>query len=130
MNSKNIKTIFLIALVFILSSCERDLEEKNVKYYISGLEENFEISYINKSGTTITKQIYPQNNDASWQYNFKADEGDILYMYLKYTDTDVNPNKFKFRILIDGKVFKDAYGYDRSEGDSIFYIKRAGTVAF
>ncbi|MFH1319404.1 MAG: hypothetical protein ABII90_01965 [Bacteroidota bacterium] len=121
-------TIFLIAV--FCASCEKDNYDQEVKYYVKGLTENYEVSYINENGETITEQVAPISVNDSWSYTFMGEPGDIVYLYTQYYDVAVNEKNFTVRILIEDKIFKDAYGYDKEEGDTVFYILRSGTIPY
>jgi hypothetical protein len=125
---KNI--IIIAAILLILPACTKEYDQKNVSYMITGLAKPYKVAYLTEEGETIMTTITPANDGEVWQYNFTGTQGDILYLFAEFTDVDLVPTKFKFRILIDGKVYKDSYGYDQSIGDTLFRVKRGGVVPY
>jgi hypothetical protein len=125
---KNI--IIIAAILLILPACTKEYEQKSVSYMITGLAKPYKVAYLTEEGETIMTTITPANDGEVWQYNFTGTQGDILYLFAEFTDVDLVPTKFKFRILIDGKVYKDSYGYDQSIGDTLFRVKRGGVVPY
>ena len=131
--NKTLKLILASAIFVLFTYCEKDNDTRQVTYLLTGLEQDFQVSYINEQGKTINDNIEPVNDDAVWTYSFDAQKGDILYLYIRFLDTDLDPTKFKFRILINGKVYKDAYGCDKEDTETIpisYVVKRAGTVPY
>ncbi len=124
------KVSILMILLIALSACQKDFEERSITYLITGLANPYRVTYVNETGEATTENIAPVNDDQVWHYNFTAQQGDILYMFAEFTDIELVPTKFKFRILINGKVFKESFGYDHNIGDTLFRVKRAGTVPF
>ncbi len=124
------KVSILMILLIALSACQKDFEERSITYLITGLANPYRVTYVDETGEATTKNIAPVNDDQVWHYNFTAQQGDILYMFAEFTDIELVPTKFKFRILINGKVFKESFGYDHNIGDTLFRVKRAGTVPF
>lgn len=126
---KNIIVLLIISL-FVVTSCSKEYDDKSVTYQITGLEKDFRVSFIDEEGATITEYINPLNADDVWKYSFTGTQGDIVYLFSEFKDIDLDPTKFKFRILIDGKVYKDAYNYDKNIGDTLFRVRRSGTIPF
>ena len=125
---KNILAIALLLL--ILPSCNKEYEERNVSYLITGLANPYKVAYITEEGKTVSTTITPENDREVWTYNFTGQQGDILYLFAELTDIGLVPTKFKFRILVDGKIYKDSYGYDQNLGDTLFRVKRGCVVPF
>jgi hypothetical protein len=125
------KNIIIIALILlILPACDKEYADHNVSYLITGLAKPYKVAYIDETGATVVTTITPVNDGEVWKYNFTGKEGDILYLFSEFKDVDLVPTKFKFRILIDGKVYKDSYGYDQSIGDTLFRVKRSGVIPY
>lgn len=122
--------ISMIALLFVVTACTKEYDEKNVNYYITGLANQYKVSYIDENGKTITEVVNPVNDNEIWQYSFTGIQGDIVYLYAEFTDPDLVPSKFKFRIYVDNKVFKESFGYDMSIGDTLFKVRRSGVIPF
>ena len=124
---KNI--IPLVILLLILSSCNKDYEERNVRYLITGLNKPYKISYLDENGETISTKITPTPEAKVWKYDFTAQQGDLLYLFTEFYEM-IDHKTFQFRILIDGKVFKDSYGYDHNQADTLFRVLRSGVVPY
>jgi hypothetical protein len=123
-------TLFIIIAIILLTSCSKEYEPRTVTYLITGLSMPYQMAYINESGETISKTITPVNDKEIWSYTFNGHQGDVVYLYALYKDLLVDPQKFKFRILINGKTYKESYGYDLNQGDTLFRVKRSGVVPF
>ncbi len=131
---KNI--IFTAIAILLLTSCSKEYDDRSVTYLITGLADNYKVTYLDKTGTTITDSVFPQNDRSYiWKYNFTGIQGDELYLFSEFrenvsTQAEI---KFIFRILIDGKVYKDAYGSDQQiilPNDTLYRVKRAGVIPF
>jgi hypothetical protein len=124
------KFIIPLVLMLTLTACEKEYEERNVSYLITGLTNPYTVAWLSPDGVTTTETIQPANDGEVWLQNFTAHQGDILYMFAQFTDKELVPTKFKFRILINGKVFKESFGYDHNIGDTLFRVKRAGVIPY
>lgn len=129
MNMKNIAIIF--ALLFLLSSCQKDQDLRKVTYQIGGLKDPYKVVYLNENGETITKTVTPVSASKPWIMTFNKNEGEIIYVYLEHKEK-FSPGSMTFYagIYVDGKAYQVARSHDLSVGDSIFKVKRAGTVPF
>lgn len=125
------KNIALISiLILLLTSCTKEYEQRNVTYLITGLANEYKIAYLNENEETVTETITPANEKEMWSYKWTGKQGDAVYLFTEFTDVGLIPTNFKVRILIDGKVYRDAYGYDQSIGDTLFRVKRAGVIPY
>ncbi|MCF8299294.1 MAG: hypothetical protein K9J13_17225 [Saprospiraceae bacterium] len=128
MKIKNI--IILLSFLVIAVSCQKDRDEVAVTYSIKGLAQDYKVSYLNEAGETITETVSPGSISHVWTYNFKGVPGDLVYLYAKYYDKDPAMGTFRFMIKVDDKMHKYADGYDKTQGDTIFEVKRAGVIPF
>ena len=134
---KNIKKlgVLLIIAAFgltIFSSCEKDTDPRQVTYVVKGLTSPFQVAYVDGSGNTIQLDSVQTN---MWTATTTAERGDIVYLYLRYRDDIGIGSNFQFRILINGKVYKEAFGKDKDWAtDPTFtfpyQIIRQGTVPY
>jgi hypothetical protein len=124
------KLIALIALILAFTACQKEFEERSLTYLITGLANPYTVVYLTPDGETITENIQPANDDEIWRKDMPARQGDITYMYAEFTDKELVPTKFKFRIMVDGKVFKESFGYDHNIGDTLFRVKRNGVIPY
>lgn len=125
--------ILILSFSVFFSSCEKDAETFEIRYYIVGLQKPYEVTFINEDGETISQINTPVNEDELWEYKFRAESGQLLYLHIKYYDTDVFADNFKFKILINKKTFKEAFSYDREDTDTSpvsYIIKRSGIVPY
>lgn len=160
---KNRKKLTSLLLIFafgllLISSCEKDTDPRKVTYLIRGLTSKFRVAYIDETGKTIqldkiepdsvknVLNVYNKVNDSTyvfereiqgdfWSVDLQADRGDILYLFLEYDDNVgmSTGEGFQFRILINGKVYKEAFGRDKElgiESDFKYRIIRQGNVPF
>lgn len=126
---KNILIVAVIAML-ILPACTKEYEPRNVQYLVTGLAKPYKLAYLTETGETVMKTITPTSDGEVWHYSFDGRQGDLVYLFAEFTDIDLVPTKFKFRILVDGKIYKDSNGYDQSIGDTIFRVRRSGVVPF
>jgi len=126
-------TMFCILFsLFLFISCEKDNNEIKVQYIIKGLDKKFRVAYLNNEGKTIYSDSIINKN---WTYSFQGHKGDLLYLYLRHQENVSYMTKFQFRIIVNGKIYKDAYTYDTDRGivnkDSLRYeIIRSGIIPF
>jgi hypothetical protein len=122
----------IVALSVLVISCEKgDNDQVKVTYLIKEIGQEFEVSYINENGQTITESV-SDTISSLWTYTFFTNKGDIIYMHSWFGE-QVDPTKFQFRILLDGTIFRDAYNYDKdwgTTGKQQYSITRQGTVPF
>lgn len=128
------KNIILLAITLVLvTSCSKDYEQRSVTYFIKGVTKPYTLNYLNEEGATITQTVAPTNINDIWTYKFNGYQGDLVYLNAAFTEDISNMGlelKFQFRILVDGKVYKDAYGYDQNIGDTLFRVKRSGVIPY
>ncbi len=124
------KILMTLAVLLIFVGCSKDYEARKVTYLITGLGQPYKMAYMNELGETQTQNITPVNDGEIWTYSFDGTQGDLVYLWAEFKDAELVPTKFKFRILIDGKTYKESYGYDQSIGDTLFRVKRSGVVPF
>lgn len=134
MNTKVIFNIFFLVFlgILILSSCDK-VEEQKVTYLITGLKTPYFVTYLNEEGVEVNLKVTPKSSGEQFIVSFFAESGDLVYLYSKFYDQNLIPTVFKHRILLNGKVFKEAYNYDKeSLVDSVktYYIRRSGTVPY
>jgi hypothetical protein len=77
---------------------------------VKGLTSPFQVAYVDGSGNTIQLDSVQTN---MWTATTTADRGDVVYLYLRYRDDIGIGSNFQFRILINGKVYKEAFGKDK-----------------
>ncbi len=116
------KGVFFISAVVImmLFSCEKQ-EDKKVEYIATNAVSDFHLSYLMPSGELKSETITAGSMQDKWNYSFVAQQGDIVYISGKYKDIN---SGLKLIILIDGKVYKQAY----TEGDTVNFVTVSGVV--
>lgn len=130
------RTISIIALAILftaIQSCEKRSVYTTVTYQITGLADTYEVTFLDENEQSVSTTVNPANEDFVWSHSFRAKPGTVLYLYAEYYNEDIDPQEFRFRILLNDKVFKEAVSYDKDEwvsGEHVFYIKRTGTVPF
>ncbi|HEY9113103.1 MAG TPA: hypothetical protein VIN10_00295, partial [Bacteroidales bacterium] len=81
------------------------------------------INYTDAEGSLQTTQVNPLSAQDVWQYSFKGEEGDIIYLSGKYSDAY---SALKLMIKVNGKVYKQA----SNEGDTLHYLTVSGVIPF
>jgi hypothetical protein len=104
----------------MLFSCEKQ-EDKKVEYIATNAVSDFHLSYLMPSGELKSETITAGSMQDKWNYSFVAQQGDIVYISGKYKDIN---SGLKLIILIDGKVYKQAY----TEGDTVNFVTVSGVV--
>lgn len=130
---KRFNIALVISLVLVIISCEKSNDTVKVTYLISGLQNEFKYAYLDENENTISGVFDPISVNDEWKIEFNGNPGDILYLYLSTEEVISNSVEFKFRILLDGKVYKEAYFYDKedaSSGTPQYYIKRNGIIPY
>lgn len=123
-----IQNIILVTVLLISSvSCKKDNDIVRVDYQIKGLQKKFDLAYMDENGKTINQK---QISNSNWSHSFKAGKGTLLYLYCRYTEPVDMSTQFSFRILVDGKVYKEAFNYDMKVNDSTYQLIRYGSVPF
>lgn len=115
----NILIIIIVSLV-ILFGCTKD-NERQVKYVITDSVSGFTVRYLDESGQIITDMITTQSAEDKWAYEYRANDGDIVFVSANYKDP---LSAIKVQIYIDGKVYKQAV----SKQDTISFITISGVV--
>lgn len=121
---------FVMIAFFVATSCTKEYEDRTVTYLVKGLAKPYKISYVDETGSTISNTINPAGINDVWSYKFTGKQGDIVYLYAEFNDIGVDKSKFYFRILVDGKIYQNAYGFDKQVNDSTFWVQRAGIIPF
>jgi hypothetical protein len=124
--------LIILSFIMALISCEKDNDEVTVQYVVKGLTKKFRVAYLNENGNTVYLDSVVNKN---WTYTFKGEQGDLVYLFLRHQEDVSYMTKFQFRIIVNGKIYKDAYTYDIDRGivnkDSLRYeILRSGVVPF
>ena len=116
------KFIFIIPLILILFSCEKN-REKKVSYIITNSVSGFDVNYVSADGALMSESVGSASAVDRWNYNYIANEGDIVFVSAIYDDIN---SAITVQILIDGKVYKQG----SSTHDTVKYVTVSGTVPF
>jgi hypothetical protein len=115
-------SLIIILSVIIFSACEkRDVVP--VKYIATEAIADYEISYRDQNGDLIKKTVAAQSVQDKWEYNFVAEEGEIVYISGKYNDIN---SSLRLMIVVDGKIYKQGF----STGDTLKYLTVSGVVPY
>lgn len=117
---KLVLLIFSIGL--LITACQQENQVK-VKYIVSDAVSAYNLQYLDAQGALIDESILPESAQDQWQFEYLADEGDIVYVSGAYKDIN---SALKIMILLDGKVYKQA----SNEGDTLKYLTVSGTVPY
>jgi len=112
--------VLLLWLSAVFSSCQKQ-NTVGVKYIVSKASSVYELQYRNQDGSLLNVEVNPNSGEDVWEYNFIAEEGQVVYLSAKYFDINTIIN---IQILIDGMVFKQT----EENGDSLKYIVVSGVV--
>lgn len=129
------KLILFVIAIFVLASCQKERDQVEVDYYITGFADTCTVSYLEADGTTKTETFKLNGINDKWVHTFLADPGTPLYLYFKMDPQyEISFMNFNMAIMIDGKYYQQAKNYDRPllvGTDTVaFEIKRSGTVPF
>ena len=114
--------ILIIISIITFTACEKR-EDKMVKYVATDATSDYTINYRDESGTLQTQTISAESAQDKWNYSFKLDQGEIVYLSGKYNDIN---SALKLTIYIDGKVYKQS----NSIGDTLKYLTVSGVVPY
>ncbi|MCD4745927.1 MAG: hypothetical protein K8R58_06475 [Bacteroidales bacterium] len=117
------KIIILITIILSFIACEKDNNEKEVTYLITDSDSGFDVTYKNKDKETVFEKVLVASSEDKWKYFFKAVKGDIVYVSANYTDIN---SAIKVKILIDGKVYKEA----ATKYDTTSFVTVSGTIPY
>lgn len=118
-----IKTIVtFICLSLIIVSCS-DTNIKKITYRATGAISAYNLQYLGDNNELIEIVITPNSAQDQWEYNYMADDGEIIFISGNYSDIN---SSLKIMILIDGKIYKQA----SNEADTINYLTVSGTVPY
>ena len=116
------RILFLIPILLVLVSCQKD-REKQVSYLVTKSISGFDVNYRTTDGSLLSEHIETSSAQDVWQYEFTAEEGDIVFVSAIYDDI---ASAISVQILIDGKVYKQG----SSAQDTVKYVTVSGTVPF
>jgi hypothetical protein len=112
----------IILLTVIISACNKPAS-KEVIYRTTGAVSAYNLQYLDGQNILVKTEVVPQSKEDVWEYDFEAEEGDIVYVNGKYNDIN---SGLKIQVLIDGKIYKQA----SSEGDTVNYLVVSGTIPY
>jgi len=115
-------TLLIFGLIILSTSCS-STDKKKVTYIATDAISEYSLQYLNKNNELTKINITPQSAQDEWNYNYIADDGDIVYVSGNYRDIN---SSLKIMILIDGKVYKQA----SNEADTLGYLTVSGTVPY
>ena len=113
---------FFLFISFITLSCQKTNQVK-VKYIVTDAVSAYNLQYLDANNELINETIYPESAQDQWQFEYMADEGDIVYVSGNYKDIN---SALKIMILLDGKICKQA----SNEADTLKYLTVSGTIPY
>jgi choline kinase len=116
------KLLYILPVLLLLISCQKE-NEKKVSYLITKSVSGFSVNYRNVDGTLIKENIEVSSAEDRWQYEFMAEEGDIVFVSAIYKDIN---SAINVQVIVDGKVYKQG----SSKQDTVKYVTVSGTVPF
>ncbi|HRY99406.1 MAG TPA: hypothetical protein P5550_10165 [Bacteroidales bacterium] len=98
------RTASLILLLALMGACEKPLDMKMVKYFITDSDAGFTVTYTNEKGEKQAPlPVVTASQDEEWEMEFMAEAGTIVYLSV----LDTVPESFtRVMIYVDGKVYK------------------------
>ncbi len=106
--------LFLLpALLLVTLSCEKNAEQRSVRYYVKGLSSEYKVT-CRVNGSMETQTLTGQD----YTREFWAEPGEVLYFDVKYKDKMHKMSGFATVITVNGKLLKESYGYDIKWADS------------
>ena len=125
------KIIIIIAILsFIVMSCQKDADPKQVQYMITGLTDPYEVVYLDDMGASISETISPDGMGSEWIQPYSMEQGTPIYLYLKFKEDITSSMSFSMGILVNGKYEYQAKYFEKNSGDTLFEVKRSGVVPF
>ena len=115
-------TLLIFGLIILGTSCS-STDKKKVTYIATDAISEYSLQYLNENNNLTKIIVTPQSAQDEWNYNYIADDGDIVYISGNYADIN---SSLKIMILIDGKVYKQA----SNEADTLGYITVSGIVQY
>lgn len=115
-------TVLIFLAGLFLLSCE-DQHPRQVKYIATEAISPYTITYLDQAGNLVKQTIQAQNLRERWEYSFKANKGDLVYISGFYKDIH---SSLRLMILVDGKVYKQGY----SAGDTVRFLTVSGVVPY
>ncbi len=115
--------VTVILILLLPGSCDYATDETAVTYLVTGAASGFDVRYRDAEGELVFERIQTSSESDVWQYDFTADEGEILYISAKYYDVN---SGVRIRILLDGKKFREA----SSRSDTTAFVVLSGTVPY
>ncbi len=125
---KNI--IIILILVLGIVSCTKQVETKQVKYMVTGLSDPYQVVMIDAEGATTSQSVSPVAFDYEWNKKYEIENGEPVYLYIKFKEDIKDSPKFNVGIIIDGKYNYQRKGWDKNIGDSIYEVKISGVVPY
>lgn len=122
-NLRRYSRVFFLLAIFSLISCDQSIHEVQVTYLVTDSDSGFDVRYRNSEGEVIYEQVETGSESDVWDYSFMADPGQILFVSTNYYDV---ASKIKVRILLDGKIFREA----SSRYDTSNFVVVSGTVPY
>jgi choline kinase len=117
---KNVLYILPVLLLFV--SCQKT-NDKQVSYLISKSVSGFSVNYRTADGSLVKEEVSVSSAEDRWQYDFMAEEGDIVFVSAIYKDIH---SAINVQIIVDGKVYKQG----SSIQDTVKYVTVSGTIPY
>ncbi len=114
-------TFLLLVFVFILPSCEKEPEPRQIVYEITRSVSGFDVNYLDKNGILIQESVDVNSAEDIWRYNFTATPRSIVFVSANYKDIN---SAINVKIKVDGKVYKQA----STKYDTTMYVTVSGVV--
>lgn len=116
------KLLYILPVLLLLVSCQKT-NEKKVSYLITKSISGFDVNYRNADGTLIKEHIETASAEDRWQYDFMAEEGDIVFVSAIYKDVY---SAIEVQLKVDGKIYKQG----SSKQDTVKYVTVSGTIPY
>jgi len=133
LNKIVIALVLAFTIVFAFS-CQKDNDPKKVTYFVKGFGDPYKVVYTYGEGAkTHVETITPNGISDTWSFSFEDIPGAITYIYVESKEDISGSMSFNVSTLINGTTFQKALYYDRSKvtaTDTVYYIKRSGTIPF
>lgn len=95
---------FVSLVALMITACEKPLDQKMVKYFVTDSDAGFTVTYTNDEGVKQQPvRVNTASQDEEWEMSFMTDPGTVVYLSV----LDTVPESFtRVMIYIDGKVYK------------------------
>ena len=99
-------SLLLLFVILVFASCEKNADIP-IRYFATDAISDYTVTYRTGDGNLVSENVAAASAQDTWEYNFKAKKGDIVY--LSGICKDINSG-IKLILYVEGKIYKQATG--------------------